>query len=69
MTVKELIKQLQKYPEDLEVVVTGYEGGYSDVSDLRKLNLKRDYNAGSYYYGPHEEVSENKSDMKVVHIR
>ena len=32
MTVKELVKLLEKYPDDLRVVVNGYEDGYDDTS-------------------------------------
>ena len=32
MTVKELIETLKKYPEDTQVLVSGYEGGYVSFS-------------------------------------
>ena len=31
MKVRELIKVLEKYPDDLGVVVNGYEDGYDDI--------------------------------------
>ena len=31
MTVKELMKFLEKYPDDLRIVVNGYEDGYDDI--------------------------------------
>ena len=36
MTVKELVELLGKYPDDLRVVVNGYEDGYDDLSPERK---------------------------------
>jgi len=30
-TVAELVKELQQLPQDLPVVVTGYENGYEDI--------------------------------------
>lgn len=32
MTVRELIELLQRYPDDMRVVVNGYEQGYDDLS-------------------------------------
>lgn len=53
MTVAELIAILSQYPAETPVMVLGYEGGYSNVKDVRLetmlLNVNRDW-----YYGPHE---------------
>lgn len=32
MTVRELVELLQRYPDDMRVVVNGYEQGYDDLS-------------------------------------
>ena len=32
MNVKELIEKLGEYPQDMRVVVQGYESGYEDIS-------------------------------------
>ena len=40
MTVKELVELLGKYPDDLRVVVNGYEDGYDDVSPERISVIK-----------------------------
>ena len=39
MTVKELIAELQKYPEDMQVLVDGYECGFDPVKDVGVMNL------------------------------
>ena len=40
MTVKELMEFLEKYPDDLRVVVNGYEDGYDDISPNRIFTRK-----------------------------
>ena len=40
MTVKELVEFLGKYPDDLRVVVNGYEDGFDDVSPERISVIK-----------------------------
>ena len=55
MTVAELIEKLKEYPQDLRVVVRGYEGGVNDVSDFEEFEILLDY-YDSWYYGKHEEV-------------
>jgi len=55
MTVAELIEKLKEYPQDLRVVVRGYEGGINDVSHFKELEILLDYN-DAWYYGKHEEA-------------
>ena len=64
MTVAQLIKELENYPQDLPVVVSGYEGGYNDVDTFENINIVLDYHT-AWYYGRHEDV-ENiyKEDPK-----
>ena len=40
MTVKELTEFLEKYPDDLRVVVNGYEKGFDDIS-FERIRLWR----------------------------
>lgn len=53
MTVAELIKALSRCPDDLMVVVNGYEGGYTEIIKLEQINLNLNVNSESYY-GPHD---------------
>ena len=54
MKVKQLIEELQKYPEDMDVMKCGYEGGYKDLSvPVEKDNILLNVN-DEWYYGPHE---------------
>lgn len=53
ITVKDLKKLLKKYPEDLQVVVSGYEEGYDDPSiligsRLTEINPDRPSYRGKY---------------------
>ena len=40
MTVKELVELLEKYPDNLRVVVNGYEDGFDDISPERISTTK-----------------------------
>jgi hypothetical protein len=62
MTVAELIEKLKEYPQDLRVVVRGYEGGVSDVGDFEEIEILLDYN-DSWIYGKHEEVRSSMKDI------
>jgi hypothetical protein len=55
MTVAELIEKLKEYPQDLRVVVRGYEMGVNDVSHFEELEILLDY-YDAWYYGKHEGV-------------
>ncbi len=46
MTVQELMELLEKYPDDLRVVVNGYEDGYDDISPERISTTKIQLDAG-----------------------
>ena len=57
MKVKELIKELSKLDPDLNVYVSGYEGGFLDVEAAVKNRIVRNYhNEETWWYGPHELV-------------
>lgn len=55
MTVAELIEKLKEYPQDLRVVVHGYEGGVNDVGYFEEMDIYLNYNT-VWFYGKHEEV-------------
>ncbi len=57
MTVGELIRLLQTYPQDMPVVVDGYEGGYDDLK--KDLVVVRDIrlNASKLWWeGQHRDA-------------
>jgi hypothetical protein len=55
MTVGELIKQLQAYPSDARAVVSGYEGGYDDVTLVKEISVKPAVD-DRWYYGRFENA-------------
>jgi hypothetical protein len=56
--VKELIEALKDYPEDMMVVLRGYEGGYSEITDSCEIMLALVDNADRWYFGEHEKANE-----------
>lgn len=69
MTVKELIEQLQTLDPDLQVFVSGYEGGFNDVVSLtgNDVDMALDYHE-AWYLGKHELVENmsNTIEHKIV---
>ena len=67
MTVQELIEQLQNFPKDMLVVVSGYEGGCNDVSELKEVGVDLNCNE-QWYYGAHEPSVKNEPEAIVLWI-
>lgn len=63
MKVKELIEKLKEHPADMDVLVSGYEGGYDDLDSLSIIRYTRDTNDCSYC-GDHDEVHDWDDDEK-----
>jgi len=59
MTVKELMKHLSTFPQDLPVLVDGYEGGLDEVGHIEKVQVEFNVNDKNWL-GPHEEVSKKR---------
>jgi hypothetical protein len=58
MTTKELIEILKTYPEDMRVLISGYEGGFDDVEDVKESVFNENVNT-EWYYGKHEKADKN----------
>jgi hypothetical protein len=57
MTVQELIQQLIALPPDTKLVVRGYEDGYNDILQLKKVSIKQ--NSNSYTWeGEYEDSND-----------
>lgn len=63
MTVKELQEELSKYPDDMEIVIDGYEGGVDDMGCIKEIEIVRDV-CSSDYFGPHEIVMGSFDDYE-----
>ena len=48
MTVGQLVRILQEYPQDMRVVVNGYEDGYDDLSPKQVVPIKIELNTGKH---------------------
>ena len=70
MTVKELVAHLEKYPDNLRVVVNGYEDGYDDILPERIFTTKIELDAGKHdWEGQHGGAfpeNESTEDTKIV---
>ena len=71
MTVKELAELLRKYPDDLQVVVNGYEDGYDDLSPERISVIKIQLDTQIYdWEGQHSDFyglkRETTDDAEIV---
>lgn len=57
-TVGQLIATLKEFPEDMPIVVTGYEDGYENILPPKKADLKYRPDA-PYWSGPFEHAEPN----------
>jgi len=69
MTVAELIEKLKFMPQDMLVVIPGYEGGY-DNPEIRSSTIVTDTNwngtsKNHWYNGRHETYYEMESEGNV----
>ena len=77
MTVKELAELLRKYPDDLQVVVNGYEDGYDDLSLERISVIKIQLNTQNHdwegqhsdFYGSEKEISDDAEVVEALVFR
>ncbi len=71
MTVKELVEYLGKYPDDLRVVVNGYEDGFDDLSPERIAVIKIQLDTQIHdwegqHSGFHGSETETADDVEIV---
>lgn len=77
MTVKELAKLLEKYPDDLRVVVNGYEDGFDDLAPERisvkkiQLDTKTHDWEGQHsgFYDSEKETTDNAEIVEALVFR
>ena len=65
MTVSELCELLANYPQDLPVMVDGYEGGFDDVAanQVAIQDIQLDVNK-FWFYGRHDTPEEPRPPTK-----
>ena len=64
MLKSELIQALNDIDGDFNVVISGYEGGVSEVSNIDNVQIVKDvHDASAWYYGRHE-ICDGEYDRK-----
>ena len=67
MTIEELIRILQTYPQNLRVVVDGYEDGYDDLEEpliaVHEIRLDAGEN---WWEGQHCDAEETRNEGSTV---
>lgn len=68
MKIKELKEILSTYPDDMAVLVDGYEGGLQNVSPNAIFKTKIKLNAldGWRYGEPHEEDENGDTEAVII---
>ena len=59
MTISKLIEELEKIKSEagnIDVMVNGYEGGYSELGEIKTEILLYNY-YDEWYYGKHENIT------------
>ncbi len=65
MTVNELIKLLQAYPLDMQVVAEGYEDGFDDVLNAEQIKLKP-IEIAKWYVGAYDRCYDGSGTDAVL---
>ena len=77
MTVQELAALLGKYPDDLRVVVNGYEDGFDDVlpGQISVIKIQLDTQIHDWegqhsdFYGSEKEISDDAEILEALVFR
>ena len=67
MTVAELVEQLRQLPDDLRVVVNGYEEGYDDLGQEQITRIRIALDTGKHAWeGAHGHPDDAKASAEIV---
>lgn len=66
MNTKELIDLLKKLPPDKKVVIRGYEDGFNDIKELRKVNLV--FRPDSPWYNGEYAISNDPDAIEAIEL-
>lgn len=69
MNVKQLIEKLSTYDPEMMVIVSGYEGGVTEVTEIDKRKIKLNVNT-EWWYGKHEVTIKDTDsfDCEAIYI-
>ena len=71
MKVKDLIAELQKYDQEMLVVVNGYEGGFDSISKVKTIKVTLNARGvEEYWYGEHADArfDTDETGTEVVYL-
>lgn len=72
MKVKELIETLLTYDQELDIVLTGYEGGVTETVKVSEewisLNAHEEWYYGEHEIEDDEHILKNYPSKKVIYI-
>jgi len=68
MTVKELMESLRQFSADTQIVVHGYEDGYDEATDVRRMTATR-HGAAEWYNGEYDESEVGASVVLISSAR
>lgn len=67
MKVKELIAELQKHDLEMRMVVSGYEGGFSDVGYIGHVPIRLNaHKEEEWWMGEHEECDRDDNPNEIA---
>ncbi len=66
MTALELINHLQNLPPETKVVVRGYEDGYNDILQLKRVKIK--HKNDSHWYDGEFEYSNDADAIDAIDL-
>ena len=66
MTAQELIIHLQNLPPETKVVIRGYEDGYNDILQLKKVKIKPKVDA--YWFDGEFEDSNDADALDAIDL-
>jgi hypothetical protein len=67
MQVKNLIKKLQAFPPEVQVVISGYEGGLKIVTEIAGIEISLNVNP-EWHYGRHDFVTDGNKGIKAIYL-
>ena len=70
LTVAGLIEILKTHPQDMRVIVSGYEDGYDDIqpSNIRVTSIAINQNIESWVYGDHGDAQASDQSEQALLI-
>jgi len=66
MTAQQLIQHLQNLPPETKIVIRGYEDGYNDILELKRVKIKTKEN--DYWFEGEYEISDDADATDAIDL-